>query len=122
MPYYLGLLNGEEELSGEGYQRQLLSGFNFDYYQNEGLLQFPEAASEWGRITHFGIYNRPEEGEALLRIPATNPCSVGEDTVVRILPRQITVSGVEGVQEDPEPVLPPCEPKSWQERLGEDLF
>jgi hypothetical protein len=120
MPYYLGLLteNGEE-VSGRGYQRTFLQDFNFEDYQNPGTIQFPEARGDWGTVTHFGIYSQLQGGECFLQVPPST-VRVVSGVVIEVRPYNFTVQGMEGIQEDPEPPSPP--PKTWQERLVEDLF
>lgn len=58
------------ELSGAGYARTLLSqpikNAENRSITNDEIIFFPEAESNWGTATHFGIFNSKESGQPII--------------------------------------------------------
>ena len=114
MPHYLGLMtDSNREVSGAAYQRIPLPDFSG---YNPETIQFPEAREDWGYVTHCGLYDRPSGGTLLASFPLTNSVGVSNNTIVRFPPHSLDL------REDLDLEPPPPEPKSWYERLTEDLF
>jgi hypothetical protein len=101
---YIGLANSyditdgssfEEVATGDtSYARQ---GAAFDapvdgVTQNTALIQWTAAASEWGTITHIGIFDADTAGNILYWAQLATERTVGEDDVFQIPAGNLTVT------------------------------
>jgi len=88
---FLSLHTGEppaSEIAGGGYARQAVTfnqtfGPNPTVYGNSELIQFPAATSDWGIISHFGIWTAESGGELLAYNVITVPKPIEADDVAR---------------------------------------
>jgi hypothetical protein len=62
---YIGLLTEKGEVKKKGYFRQPIE-WEFDNaifgFSNRWNVEFPKAKRAWGRITHFGLFDKQEGG------------------------------------------------------------
>jgi hypothetical protein len=76
------------EITGGGYARQLVaftqsSGPDPTVYRNADLIQYDPATTNWGYITHFGIWSTLTGGQLLAYSTIANPNNLSVDDVAQ---------------------------------------
>lgn len=68
------------EVSGNGYERQLVSfsAASNRKIQNSNQVEFPEATGPWGTITHFGLKDAKTGGNLLFYGELSAPVTIGQ--------------------------------------------
>lgn len=78
---------GGVEVSGGAYSRQAypynLSGADPTVAANNALIAFNAATTDWGTVTHYGIYSAVSGGTLLSSDPLDNPRAIFTDDVLR---------------------------------------
>ena len=101
--YYLGLSKstptvsgtGVTEPSGGGYSRVAIDAFtapNVGVVSNKSILTFAESTAEWGRVTHYVIYDAQTGGNLLMYSALTNPKTIEADTIATFRAGEIEMS------------------------------
>jgi len=75
------------EVDGGGYERKAypysLSGANPTVAENSALIAYDAASTDWGTVTHFGIWSAASGGDLLVTGPLDNPRTIFTDDVLR---------------------------------------
>lgn len=103
--YYIGLsatppaVDGtgvsEPDRTGTGYARVLIDSFSEPVngvIQNTAPITFPESLAQWGTMTHYAIYDAPEDGNLLVFDVLSLSRIVETNTVVAIKPQSLTIT------------------------------
>jgi hypothetical protein len=82
------------EVTGTGYARQALSvaSASGGSTSNSADVTFPQAGSNWGTITHIGIYDALTSGNLLMYTPATTSKTIETGDILRITTGNLTVT------------------------------
>jgi len=88
---------GANEVAGGAYARQgpvsfANAGTNPTVASNTAILQYPVATTNWGTITHFGIWSAATAGTFLAWAAVTTPKSIDIDDIARWEIGKLTVS------------------------------
>ena len=79
------------EVSGTGYARQIIEfgvPTQFDgkgIIKNIGEIEFPQAGSNWGTVTHGAIYPGSSGGTMLVWAPLNNPKVIDTGDILKVL-------------------------------------
>ena len=86
------------EVSGGGYERQTFTpttstqaGGRATVY-NSGNIEFPEASTDWGTITHAGLRDALTGGNLLIHGPIANPKEILKNDTIRLLSEEASFS------------------------------
>ena len=78
---------GANEVTGGAYVRKAypytLSGANPTIAANSALIAYDAATSDWGTVTHFGIWSASTGGDLLVTGALDNPRTIFTDDVLR---------------------------------------
>jgi hypothetical protein len=86
------------EVTGGSYARLAVTNDGTSWYRsgqilmNSGILSFVAASASWGTVTHWGIFDSPSGGDALIVGPLTNSVAVGIGATPRIAADKIQVN------------------------------
>lgn len=76
-----------EPLASAGYQRVELTNLSEPVngvVSNDGAIQFDESSASWGTITHFVLFDSPEDGNLLMFNQLSQSRSVETATIVMV--------------------------------------
>lgn len=78
---------GNNEVTGGAYARKAypytLSGANPTIAANSALIAYEAATTDWGTVTHFGIWSAAVGGDLLVTGVLDNPRTIFTDDVLR---------------------------------------
>lgn len=93
---HTGVPTGGNEIAGGAYARQsfvyTLSGANPKTASNSATIQFPTATTNWGVITHAGIWSASVAGLLLATMPLVDTKDIAIDDVFRFLTGKLSVT------------------------------
>lgn len=86
--------NSGAEVTGTGYARQVLTvnAASGGSTTNDADINFPQAGSNWGTITHIGIFDALTSGNLLMHTNLTTSKVIEEDDILRISTNNLTVT------------------------------